>query len=71
MGGGAPRRGGARLTVEGGEPTPELPKPPPEVEQAVLMGHIEEAVSLYVTHTGIDEETARAEVEKLAEEHGA
>lgn len=54
--------------MESSEATPELPKPPPEVEQAVLMGHIEEAVSLYVLHTDIDEETARAAVAKLAEE---
>jgi hypothetical protein len=54
-----------------GEPEqPDIPQPPPEVEQAVLLGHLEEAVSLYVTHTGIDEETARAAVEKLAAEHG-
>ena len=46
----------------------EPPKPPPEVEQAVLLGHLEEAVSLYVTHTDVDEETARAVVEKLAAE---
>ena len=51
-------------------PPPEAPSPPPEVEQAVLLGHIEEAVGLYVTHTGIDEETARAVVEKLAAESG-
>jgi hypothetical protein len=51
-------------------PPPEAPPPPPEVEQAVLLGHIEEAVGLYVTHTGIDEETARAVVEKLAAESG-
>ena len=54
--------------MEAGGETPDLPKPPPEVEQAVLMGHLDEAVGLYVTHTGIDEETARAAVEKLAEE---
>jgi hypothetical protein len=48
---------------------PEPPTPPPEVEQAVLMGHLDEAVSLYVTHTGIDEQTAREVVERLAEEH--
>ena len=52
-----------------GEETPDVPQPPPEVEQAVLMGHLEEAVGLYVTHTGIDEQTARAVVERLAEEH--
>ena len=49
---------------------PEPPQPPPEVEQAVMLGHMEEAVSLYVTHTGIDEETARAEVKRMAEELG-
>ena len=54
--------------MEASDPTPELPKPPPEVEQAAMLGHIEEAVSLYVTHTGVDEETARAAVERLAEE---
>ena len=46
------------------------PQPPPEVEQAVMLGHLEEAVGLYVTHTGADEETARAVVEKLLAEHG-
>jgi hypothetical protein len=56
--------------MEAGEPTPQAPKPPPEVEQAVLLGHIEEAVSLYVTHTGIDEETARKVVAQLADESG-
>ena len=54
--------------MEAGEGTPELPTPPPEVEQAVLLGHLEEAVSLYVTHTDVDEETARAVVRRLAEE---
>ena len=48
--------------------TPEPPTPPPEVEQAVMLGHLEEAVSLYMTHTDVDEETARAVVTKLAEE---
>ena len=48
--------------------TPDAPPPPPEVEQAVMLGHMEEAVGLYITHTGADEETARAVVEKLAEE---
>ena len=46
----------------------EPPQPPPEVEQAAMLGHLEEAVSLYVTHTDVDEETARALVRKLAEE---
>jgi hypothetical protein len=54
--------------VESGGATPEVPKPPPEVESAVLLGHIEEAVSLYVLHTGIDEATAREVVAKLADE---
>jgi hypothetical protein len=54
--------------VEASDQTPGLPKPPPEVEQAVLLGHIEEAVSLCVTHMGVDEETARAVVQKLADE---
>jgi hypothetical protein len=54
--------------MESGEATPQAPKPPPEVESAVLLGHIEEAVTLYVTHTGIDEETAREIVNQLAAE---
>jgi hypothetical protein len=54
--------------VESSGATPELPKPPPEVESAVLLGHIEEAVSLYVLHTDIDEETARKVVQQLADE---
>jgi hypothetical protein len=56
--------------VEAGDQIPEAPAPPPEVEQAVMLGHLEEAVSLYVTHTGVDEETARAVVDKLAAEFG-
>ena len=69
MGGVATRRGGSGLTpVESGEATPQAPKPPPEVEQAVLFGHIEEAVRLYVLHTGISEETAREVVAQLAVE---
>ena len=46
--------------MEAGDQTPGAPQPPPEVEQAVLLGHLEEAVSLYATHMGVDEETARA-----------
>ena len=49
--------------------TPDAPKPPPEVEQAVMLGHIREAVQLCVRHMGIDEEAARALVERLAEEN--
>jgi hypothetical protein len=54
--------------VESGEAKPQAPKPPPEVESAVLLGHIEEAVTLYVLHTGIDEETARKVVTQLSDE---
>jgi hypothetical protein len=54
--------------MESSGATPEPPKPPPEVESAVLLGHIDEAVSLYVLHTGIDEDTARKLVAELAEE---
>jgi hypothetical protein len=45
----------------------DAPPPPPEVEQAALLGHIDDAVSLYVKFTGVDPETARRVVEKLAE----
>jgi hypothetical protein len=45
----------------------DAPNPPPEVEQAALLGHLDDAVSLYVKHTGVDPEVARAVVEKLAE----
>jgi hypothetical protein len=41
--------------MESSGATPEAPKPPPEVESAVLLGHI-------------DEETARKLVAQLAEE---
>jgi hypothetical protein len=68
MGGEPPRRRSPRLTMESSGATPEVPKPPPEVESAVLLGHIDEAVSLYVLHTDIDEETARKLVAQLAEE---
>jgi hypothetical protein len=54
--------------MEAGDQTPQAPQPPPEVEQAVLLGHLEEAVGLYMAHMGVDEETARAAVEKLAAE---
>jgi hypothetical protein len=56
--------------VEASDQTPEALPPPPEVLQAVMLGHLEEAVSLYVTHAGVDEETARAVVERLAAESG-
>ena len=50
-------------SVSGADP----PTPPPEVEQAALLGHIDDAVSLYVKFTDVDPETARRVVEKLAE----
>jgi hypothetical protein len=43
------------------------PAPPPEVEQAALLGHIDDAVSLYLKFTDVDPETARQVVEKLAD----
>jgi len=54
--------------MESSEGTSQPPTPPPEVEQAVMLGHLEEAVSLCITHMDVDEETARAFVQKLAEE---
>ncbi len=50
------------------EPT-ELPAPPPEVEQAALMGHLDDAVNLYVKFTGVDRDAAREVVERFAAEH--
>ncbi len=49
-------------------PRSDLPPPPPEVEHAALLGHIDDAVSLYVKFTGVDPKTARQIVEKLAED---
>jgi len=43
------------------------PKPPPEVEQAALMGHIDDAVSLYLRFTNVEPEVARQVVEQLAD----
>jgi hypothetical protein len=56
--------------MEASDPMPEAPPPPPEVEQAVMLGHLEEAISAYVAHTGVDKETARTVVERLAAEFG-
>jgi len=44
----------------------DAPAPPPEVEQAALVGHLEDAVSLYLKFTDVDPETARQVVERLA-----
>jgi hypothetical protein len=49
-------------------PIEGAPTPPPEVEQAALLGHIDDAVSLYVKFTDVDPEVARQVVEKLAED---
>ena len=43
------------------------PPPPPEVEQAALLGHMDDAVSLYLKFTDVDPETARRVVERLAD----
>lgn len=43
------------------------PQPPPEVEQAALLGHLDDAVSLYMKFTDVDPETARQVVEQLAD----
>jgi hypothetical protein len=47
--------------------TSDAPPVPPEVEQAAMLGNITDAVSLYVKHTGVDPEVARAVVDRLAE----
>ena len=43
------------------------PKPPPEVEQAALLGHLDDAISLYMKFTDVEPEVARQVVEKLAD----
>jgi hypothetical protein len=47
--------------------TSDAPPVPPEVEQAAMLGNITDAVNLYVKHTGVDPEVARAVVDRLAE----
>jgi hypothetical protein len=49
------------------EGTQELPEPSPEVEQLILLGQHDEATSLYAKQAAIDDVTARAVVEELAE----
>jgi hypothetical protein len=49
--------------------TSNAPPVPPEVEQAVLMGHIPEAIGSYITHTGAERDIAEAVVGRLVEEH--
>ncbi len=45
----------------------DAPPPPPEVEQAALLGHVDDAVALYLKFTDVDPEVARQVVERLAE----
>jgi hypothetical protein len=49
------------------EGTQELPKPSPEVEQLILLGQLDEATSLYAKQADVDDVTARAVVDDLAE----
>ena len=44
------------------------PKPSPEIEQLVLFGRLDEAVSLYAKQAEIDDTTARAVIDALAAE---
>ena len=41
-------------------------KPSPEIEQLVLFGRIDEAVSLYAKQAGVDAARAREIIERLA-----
>jgi len=45
----------------------EVPAVPPEVEQAAMLGNVNDAVNLYMKFTDVDEQTARAVVGQLAE----
>ena len=45
----------------------QVPPVPPEVEQAAMLGNTKDAVSLYVKHTGVDEQTAHAVVAHLSD----
>ena len=49
------------------EGTQELPKPSPEVEQLILLDQLDEATALYAKQAAVDEVTARAVVDGLAE----
>jgi hypothetical protein len=46
----------------------QAPAPSPEVTQLVLLGQLDDAVTLYAKQAEIDAATARAELEKLAEQ---
>jgi hypothetical protein len=43
----------------------QVPEPSPEVTQLVLLGQLEEAVSLYAKQAEIDPAVARAKLEDL------
>ena len=45
----------------------QLPKAPPEVEQAAMLGNTKDAVNLYMKFFDVDEETAHSVVAQLAE----
>jgi hypothetical protein len=49
------------------EGTQDLPKPSPEVEQLILLDQLNEATTLYAKQANIDEVTARAVIESLAQ----
>ena len=60
----------ATLPVRMSDQTPDIadtPPVPPEVEQAAMLGNVKDAVTLYVKHTGVDDDLALAVVEQLAE----
>jgi hypothetical protein len=44
---------------------PQIPDPSPEVSQLVLLGQLEDAISLYAKQAEIDPATARAKLEEL------
>jgi hypothetical protein len=52
-------------TIEASGPSP--PDPSPEVQQLAMLGQLEDAVRLYAKQAEVDEPTARAVVEPLAE----
>ena len=49
------------------EGTQELPRPSPEVEQLIMLAQLDQATALYAKQAQIDEVTARAVIEGLAD----
>jgi hypothetical protein len=45
----------------------QVPEPSPEVSQLVLLGQLDDAVSLYAKQAEIDPDVARAKLEELTE----